>query len=120
MEQCLFCHKTIADPDNLEIVKLLEHGGLGPTGEEDPSITARPINWKRVHRLPDHVQFDHEPHIRYYTQVKGMAVGQVCSICHGDVAAMEKVKQERSLKMGDCVDCHRDNDAPTDCVTCHY
>jgi hypothetical protein len=47
-------------------------------------------------------------------------VEATCTICHGKVRAMEKVKQERGLKMGDCVDCHRDNDAPTDCVTCHY
>lgn len=45
---------------------------------------------------------------------------QVCSICHGDVTESEKVRQVRSLKMGDCVDCHRANDAPTDCSTCHY
>jgi hypothetical protein len=30
------------------------------------------------------------------------------------------VEQVRDLKMGDCVDCHRENNAPTDCLTCHY
>ena len=42
------------------------------------------------------------------------------SIVYGDVASMAEVKQVRSLKMGDCIDCHRDHNAPTDCVTCHY
>jgi hypothetical protein len=45
---------------------------------------------------------------------------QTCSTCHGLVQTMVKVKQIRALKMGDCVDCHRQNNAPTDCSTCHY
>ena len=49
-----------------------------------------------------------------------VAVSDTCSICHGTVGSMTKVRQVRSLKMGDCVDCHRDNGAPTDCTTCHY
>jgi hypothetical protein len=83
-----------------------------------------------VHRLPDHVRFVHEPHIRYLTanpsEVKnttdGVATGPsgVCSTCHGNVAAMEQVEQVEPLKMGQCVDCHRDNGAPTDCVACHH
>ena len=32
----------------------------------------------------------------------------------------EKVQQVENLKMGDCVSCHKDNGAPTDCTTCHY
>jgi hypothetical protein len=148
VEQCLFCHTTVnGEPSqglqNPEIVKLLAHGGLGPDGMEDPALVPGPIEWERVHRVPDHVQFFHEPHIRYFTQTNaGQAeamqrardnslpmssppqptelVEATCTICHGKVRAMEKVKQERRLKMGDCVDCHRDNDGPTDCVTCHY
>ena len=135
--QCLFCHKTVTGQENLDIATLLRHAGLNPMGEVDPSLTPEPIDWERVHRLPDTVQFVHEPHIRLFTDPQGesdvqlevrkraaqMDVGLVeaaCTICHGEVRNMEKVKQERSLKMGDCVDCHRDNDAPTDCVTCHY
>ena len=49
-----------------------------------------------------------------------MEPAQTCSICHGNVAEMEKVRQARELKMGDCVDCHKKNDGPTDCTTCHY
>ena len=142
VEQCLFCHKTITGENNPEIAKLLEHGGLGPTGKENPSIVPRPIDWERVHMVPDHVQFAHEPHIRYFTQGEGKGeaikraheygltlsdppqpselIEATCAICHGKIRSMEKVKQERRLKMGDCVDCHRNNDAPTDCVTCHH
>ena len=59
------------------------------------------------------------PH-RYFSEKEGVEVGQVCQKCHGDVAAMEKVQQVENLKMGDCVSCHKDNGAPTDCTTCHY
>ena len=145
VEQCLFCHKTITGTaeNTEEIAKLLAYGGLDAQGKPDPSGEASAINWERVHRLPDHVQFVHEAHLRFFTTTEeGRAetipiarevnpalgpdpraselVEATCTICHGKVREMTKVKQERSLKMGDCVDCHRDYDAPTDCTTCHY
>ena len=143
VKQCLFCHTTIVDPANAEITKLLEHAGLNPQGQADGDILAEPIDWERVHRVPDHVQFAHEPHLRFFTRTpegiaqakkraldEGVPISEpptpselieaTCAICHGKVRGMEKVKQVRRLKMGDCVDCHRDYDAPTDCVTCHY
>ena len=107
--QCRFCHdfdritgaNSSSSTAEEEIAKLI--GELG--GEPDP------VDWVRVHRLPDHVQFVHAPHIQQ---------GFPCSTCHGDIASMEVVKQVRNLKMRDCVDCHRENNAPTDCTTCHY
>ncbi len=142
VEQCLFCHTTITGEDNAEIAKLLAHAGLDPSGVADPAVSAEPIDWVRVHRLPDHTQFVHEAHIQFFSQGGGVdqavakarefglplsqppeeteLVEATCTICHGEVRAMEKVKQGRTLKMGDCVDCHRDNNAPTDCTTCHY
>jgi hypothetical protein len=102
------CHQVVGE-GLAEVEKLR---GFAERGE--------PINWVRVHRVPDHVRFVHEAHIRFFTEKDGVVASETCSICHGDVGAMVKVKQVRSLKMGDCVDCHRDNDAPTDCTTCHY
>jgi len=121
---CATCHEVIGSADNNEINILRDAAGIiGDNGKE-------PINWRRVHRLPDHVRFVHEPHIRYLTQnlseVKGTTDGvtagpsAVCSTCHGNVAAMEQVEQVEALKMGQCVDCHRDNGAPTDCAACHH
>ncbi len=109
VEQCAFCHDfsriTGANSDSPtaqeEIAKLIGELGGSPN----------PVDWVRVHRLPDHVQFVHAPHIQQ---------GFPCSTCHGDIASMEVVKQVRDLKMQDCVDCHRDYNAPTDCTTCHY
>ena len=105
---CMTCHKTIGD-DKLEVERLREIYEAG-----------QPIDWVRVHRLPDHVQFVHEPHIRFFSEQQKVAASGTCSICHGDVGSMAKVKQVRSLKMGDCVGCHRENSAPADCVICHY
>ena len=105
---CMTCHTAVGDelPEIEKMRNLYEDG--------------RSIHWVRVHRMPDHVHFVHEAHIRYFSEKEGVEVGQVCQKCHGDVAAMEKVQQVENLKMGDCVSCHKDNGAPTDCTTCHY
>ena len=116
VEGCLLCHATIqGEQAPPEVAKVIEHYN-----------TNQPINWKRVHRLPDHVQFSHEPHVRFLTEVQGLPLESACATCHGDVRDMVEVEQVRSLKMGDCVDCHRDNEqftentGITDCTTCHY
>ena len=105
---CMSCHVTVGD-DLPEVEKL-----------RDIHASGRTIDWLRVHRLPDHVNFVHEAHINFFAERDNILPSEVCSTCHGDVGSMLKVEQVRSLKMGDCVDCHRDNDAPTDCTTCHY
>jgi len=127
VETCLFCHKDI-------------DGGTVTGQEEINKVrtafeTDTPINWERVHRLPDHVRFIHEAHIRYFTDetigvkygingeelTESPDVAQTCTICHGDVANKEVVqpKTGQSLKMGTCVDCHRVNSISTDCTICH-
>ena len=127
VETCLFCHKDI-------------DGGTVTAQEEINKVrtafdTDTPIDWARVHRLPDHVRFIHEAHIRYFTEetfgvkygINGEElsespdVAQTCTICHGDVANKQVVqpKTGQSLKMGTCVDCHRVNSIPTDCTVCH-
>ena len=116
VEQCLFCHATIqgktAPPEVAKVVAHFESG--------------TPINWKKIHRLPDHVQFSHEPHVRFLTETQGLDIEASCATCHGQVRNMVEVEQVRRLKMGDCVDCHRDNikftdnKDITDCLTCHY
>ena len=105
---CMTCHTSVGR-DKPEVKKLIAFHESG-----------KPIDWVRVHRVPDHVKFVHEPHIRFFSEKNNTTSAGTCQLCHGDVASMEKVKQVRSLKMGDCVDCHRDNSAPADCSTCHY
>ncbi len=106
LEQCMFCHAPINQPsfglakDNPEIKKLVAAYQSG-----------QPVDWVRVHKLPDHVQFTHMPHIQ---------AGFTCNTCHGNVAQMDRVRQVRSLRMGDCLGCHRANNARTDCFWCHH
>ncbi len=59
-----------------------------------------PINWTRIHNLPDHVYFNHAQHV---------TVGkQECQTCHGPVEEMEVLAQYAPLSMGWCVNCHRE------------
>jgi len=110
---CMTCHLAVGDDDAgnalPEIAKLRE-----------AFDESEPIDWVRVHRMPDHVHFVHEAHIKFFSERDRIAPSAVCSTCHGDVGAMQVVKQVEPLKMSQCVDCHRDNGAPTDCVICHY
>jgi hypothetical protein len=72
-----------------------------------------PIEWVKVHDLPDHARFSHQPHIN---------AGFDCVACHGQVNAMEVVEVVKPFNMGWCVNCHRqpEHNAPLDCVSCHY
>ena len=126
---CTFCHRNVEK----EAAASVPATGLCMTchsavGDELEGITkmrslyedGRSIHWVRVHRVPDHVHFVHEAHIRYFSEKDGIEAKDVCATCLGDVASMDKVQQNRALKMGDCVNCHKQNNAPTDCATCHY
>ena len=60
--------------------------------------SGEPIRWKRVHKLPDYVQFNHAVHVN---------AGISCSSCHGRMDQLEIVRQEHPLAMAWCLDCHR-------------
>jgi hypothetical protein len=98
VQQCMFCHSVVGQ--GVEEIEKVRRAWASQTA----------IDWVRVHRMPDHVGFVHEAHIQR---------GFPCSTCHGDVGDMGVARQVRPLNMGDCVDCHRQNGAPTECATCH-
>ena len=61
-----------------------------------------PIEWIRIHNLPDHVYFNHAQHV---------AVGKLeCQNCHGTVEEMEVMSQHSPLSMGWCINCHRETE----------
>ena len=122
VQQCMFCHSKVSGTTETAIAEIGKFRGLEEDGSPlaTPLESLNPIDWVRVHRLPDHVQFVHDAHIRFFATEQGLETQQVCSLCHGEVENMTKVEQVRSLKMGDCVDCHREYSAPTDCAICHY
>ncbi|SJZ60878.1 c-type cytochrome [Sediminibacterium ginsengisoli] len=81
-----------------EIQKLYKYAGFEPGKPWDPS-KAKPIEWVRIHNLPDHVYFNHSQHVK---------AGQVaCQTCHGEIQKMGEVKQFADLSMGWCINCHR-------------
>jgi mono/diheme cytochrome c family protein len=84
---CMNCHNAIkqGSPEIQKIYRAIEKD--------------EPIQWVRVHNLPDFAYFNHSQH----TKVGGLE----CASCHGEVATMEVMQQRSSLTMGWCIDCHR-------------
>jgi len=103
VQQCMFCHSVITGTGNEQFQQEIDKVRQAWTAQ-------RPIDWMRIHRMPDHVNFVHEAHLR---------AGFQCATCHGDVGNMGQVTQVRTLNMGDCVACHRQNGASAECATCH-
>jgi hypothetical protein len=133
--QCDYCHSgtdrsASAGVPSVELCMGC-HAQFPPSYDELSGIQSlkehwkeqRPIEWLQIHRLPEYVQFRHNRHVQ-----KGFA----CQTCHGAVEEMDKVQVKsdthvwpwllptRTLEMGWCINCHRQNGASQDCVTCHY
>ena len=82
-----------------EIKKLYKYAGF-EEGKTWDATKAKPIEWVRIHNLPDHVYFNHAQHVK---------AGKVaCQTCHGEIQKMNEVKQFASLGMGWCINCHRE------------
>lgn len=86
-QTCMGCHAQVrSDSPRLEALRTSWESGM-------------PMEWVRVHKLPDHAFFDHSVHV---------SAGVGCVECHGRIDQMEVVRQEEPLSMGWCLDCHRD------------
>ncbi|MCD4735111.1 MAG: hypothetical protein K8R53_03620, partial [Bacteroidales bacterium] len=89
---CMNCHNVVRfgkKTGTEEIAKILKSWESG-----------KPIEWVRVHNLPDHVFFSHAQHVN--------AGKRECQECHGPVEKMDKIVQVENLGMGWCIHCHRD------------
>lgn len=85
-ETCMECHSIIwNDSPKLELVR-------------ESYRTGEPLQWTRVHDVPDFVYFDHSIHVQ-----KGIG----CATCHGEVQKMPLMWRAESLQMKWCLDCHR-------------
>jgi mono/diheme cytochrome c family protein len=104
---CMNCHTQIRTGTNTgegEIAKIYAAIGYDVT---TGSYTGKqkPIEWVRIHNLPDLAYFNHAQHVN---------VGGIeCQTCHGPIQEMEVVKQYSLLTMGWCIDCHRKTDVNT-------
>lgn len=84
---CMNCHSTVL-ADSPKLLKVRESWANG-----------KPIEWVKVHDLPDYAYFNHSAHAN-----KGVG----CVTCHGRVDQMDVVRQEKPLSMAWCLDCHRE------------
>lgn len=85
-QTCMNCHKLILT-ESEKLLPVRESWGIKV-----------PIQWVRVHDLPDYTYFNHSVHLD---------AGVGCFSCHGNVAHMEKVMMVEPLSMGWCLNCHR-------------
>ncbi len=91
---CMNCHNQIKTGTNT---------GEGEIGKIVRAFNEnKPIEWVRIHNLPDLAYFNHAQHVN---------VGGVeCQTCHGPIEEMDVVRQHSLLTMGWCIDCHRKTD----------
>ena len=86
-ETCMNCHRQIwTNAELLEPIRASYRDNV-------------PVQWNRVHDLPDFVYFNHSVHV---------AKGIGCASCHGKVNEMPLMFQNASLQMEWCLSCHRD------------
>jgi anthranilate/para-aminobenzoate synthase component I len=92
------CHKTVKQ-ESPEIQKIYSALGYDPATAKYDSTKAHPIQWVRIHNLPDLAYFNHSQH----TTVGGIK----CQTCHGPIETMPEVKQHSPLTMKWCIQCHK-------------
>jgi hypothetical protein len=98
---CMICHESIAtDRPRIQQITQMRDKGVD-------------LAWSRVYGYSSeaHVKFNHAPHIRRNVQ---------CATCHGDLSQMTVAERVVDQNMGFCVNCHNENQAPVDCMTCHF
>lgn len=125
---CRYCHVSPGEGQHSSVPGVNTcmncHSQVGTTRPAIQKIheawkSGERIEWVKVHDLPDHVRFIHQPHIN---------AGLDCTECHGAIDTMDVVATQNQFNMGWCIECHRQpdvndhttNQASTDCATCHY
>jgi len=101
IKTCLKCHATSPRTEPSEIAvwnDAVKRGGF---------------KWNKLTFVPDHVHFSHSRHTKF---------GKIqCESCHGDMkyaTAPPSLPLVR-IRMGLCIDCHRERGESDDCVRCH-
>lgn len=112
---CNYCHSTVYESKNASIpsanICMNCHSQIKKESPEIQKIYRaiernKPIEWVRIHNLPDLAYFNHAQH----TQVGGVE----CQTCHGPIQEMDVVYQYSPLTMGWCIDCHRETPLNTE------
>ena len=107
---CMNCHTYISSgtiTGTEEIAKIYTAIGFDPeTRTYIEGYEQQPIEWVRVHNLPDLAYFNHSQHVN--------VAGVECQKCHGPVEEMDVVEQFAPLTMGWCIDCHKETKVDMD------
>ncbi len=122
--ECVYCHTSVYESKNANVpsvnICMNCHSAIKTESKEIQKIwayadwdaetrtmgpNAKPIEWVRIHNLPDLAYFNHSQH----TQVAGVE----CETCHGQIAEMEVVYQYSPLTMAWCINCHRETEVNT-------
>jgi mono/diheme cytochrome c family protein len=108
---CMNCHNTITadghydgeiSPEILKLYRAVDFDPESRTYGDNP----RPIEWVRIHNLPDFAYFNHSQHVS--------VAGVECQTCHGPIETMEEVYQYSPLTMKWCIECHKATEVNTD------
>jgi mono/diheme cytochrome c family protein len=117
---CMNCHKSVQARTedgqvSPEIQKIYNALGYDVEKQTYDKTKEKPIEWVRVHNLPDFAYFNHSQHVvvgeAAIRKEKGLKAEEpVCFACHGPVNTMEEIYQYSPLTMKWCINCHRDAD----------
>ncbi len=125
---CMNCHRSISEYNGKymepgkdkafydgEIQKIYKAAGWDPEKQQYTGKT-EPIEWTRIHNMPDFVYFNHSQHVvageqaiisSFNKKNPNNQIDVVCKACHGKVDTMNVVKMANDFTMGWCIECHR-------------
>ena len=96
---CMNCHTGSGDQAYLNLTLWNAHKvNENLVRVREAYASTAPIEWKRVHKVPDYAHFNHAAHVK---------AGVSCYSCHGRIDQQAVVRQVHGMAMGWCLDCHR-------------
>lgn len=128
MNVCMNCHRNISEYTGTymepgkdkafydgEIQKIYAATGWDPESQSYKN-EQKPVEWVRIHNMPDFVYFNHAQHVVAGEQAiisshnkknPDAQIDVVCKACHGAVDTMNVVQMANDFTMGWCIECHR-------------
>jgi cytochrome c2 len=128
MNVCMNCHRMISEYNGKymeqgkdkafydgEIQKIYQHTGWDPATQQYTGKT-QPVEWVRIHNMPDFVYFNHSQHVvageqaiinSFNKKNPNDQIDVVCKACHGKIDTMNVVQMANDFTMGWCIECHR-------------
>ncbi len=135
MNVCMNCHRNISEYNGEylepgkdkafydgEIQKIYAATGWDPESQQYTGKT-QPVEWTRIHNMPDFVYFNHAQHVvageqailnSHNAKNPDAKIDVVCKACHGQVDTMNVVHMANDFTMGWCIECHRTTEIDMD------